>query len=77
MHTLIDWYCSGENVDRRIPLLSTYLDHVDPASTHRYLEAVPGLLALVSERMDRLLGFAHSQTGKQPFELDLDDLDAR
>ena len=56
VHTLIDWYRSGENVDRRMPLLSTYLGHVDPASTYWYLEAVPELLALVSERMERLSG---------------------
>ena len=36
---------AGEDVDRRMPLLSTYLGHVDPASTYWYLEAVPELLA--------------------------------
>lgn len=56
VHTLIDWYRAGENVDRRMPVLSTYLGHVDPASTYWYLEAVPELLALVSERMQRLPG---------------------
>ena len=47
---------TGEDVDRRMPLLSTYLGHVDPASTYWYLEAVPELLALVGERMQRLPG---------------------
>jgi integrase len=56
VHTLIDWYRSGENVDRRMPLLSTYLGHVDPASTYWYLENVPELLRLVSERMEHLPG---------------------
>lgn len=56
VHTLIDWYRTGENVDRRMPLLSTYLGHVDPASTYWYLEAVPELLQLVSERMERIPG---------------------
>ena len=56
VHTLIDWYRTGENVDRRMPLLSTYLGHVDPASTYWYLENVPELLQLVSERMERLPG---------------------
>jgi len=37
VHTLIDWYRTGENIDRRMPLLSTYLGHVDPASTYWYL----------------------------------------
>jgi len=56
VHTLIDWYRTGENVDRRMPLLSTYLGHVDPASTYWYLENVPELLQLVSERLERLPG---------------------
>ncbi len=56
VHTLIDWYRTGENVDRRLPLLSTYLGHVDPASTYWYLENVPELLQLVSERLERLPG---------------------
>jgi integrase/recombinase XerD len=56
VHTLIDWYRTGENVDRRMPLLSTYVGHADPASTYWYLENVPELLQLVSERMERLPG---------------------
>ena len=56
VHTLLDWYRTGEDIDRRMPLLSTYLGHVDPASTYWYLEAVPELLALVGERMQRLPG---------------------
>jgi len=56
VHTLIDWYRSGENVDRRMPLLSTYLGHVDPASSYWYLENVPELLQLVTERMERIPG---------------------
>ena len=56
MHTLVDWYRTGEDIDRRMPLLSTYLGHTDPASTYWYLEAVPELLQLVGERMERLPG---------------------
>lgn len=37
-----------------MPLLSTYLGHVDPASTYWYLEAVPELLELVSRRLEQL-----------------------
>ncbi len=56
MRTLLDWYRTGEDIDRWMPLLSTYLGHVDPASTYWYLEAVSELLQLVGERMQRLPG---------------------
>ncbi len=54
VRTLLDWFEAGENVDRRMPLLSTYLGHVNPASTYWYLEAVPELLELISQRLERL-----------------------
>ena len=34
-----------------MPELSTFLGHVDPASTYWYLEAVPELMALISRRL--------------------------
>ncbi|MCA1697370.1 MAG: tyrosine-type recombinase/integrase [Actinobacteria bacterium] len=54
VRTLLDWYEAGEDIDRRMPLLSTYLGHVDPASTYWYLEAVPELLELISRRLEQL-----------------------
>ena len=51
VHTLLDWCEAGEDIDRRMPLLSTYLGHVDPASTFWYLEAVPELLEHISQRL--------------------------
>ena len=54
MRTLLDWHAAGEDIDRRMPLLSTYLGHVDPASTYWYLEAVPELLELISRRLEQL-----------------------
>ena len=53
VRTLIGWYQAGENVDAKLPLLSTFLGHVDPASTYWYLQASPELLALVRDRLDR------------------------
>jgi integrase len=53
VHTLRDWLDAGENIDRRMPLLSTYLGHVDPASTYWYLEAVPELLERISRRLEQ------------------------
>jgi integrase/recombinase XerD len=54
VNTLLGWYRAGEDIDRRMPLLSTFLGHVDPASTFWYLEAVPELLELVSQRLEQL-----------------------
>jgi len=54
VRTLLDWIAAGEDVDRRMPELSTFLGHSDPASTYYYLQAVPELMALVSVRLERL-----------------------
>jgi integrase/recombinase XerD len=54
VHTLLDWYQAGEDIDRRMPLLSTYLGHVDPASTYWYLEAVPELLEHITRRLEQI-----------------------
>ncbi len=51
--TLEGWYQAGLDVQPRLPLLSTYLGHVDPASTYWYLSAKPGLLASAAERLER------------------------
>jgi integrase len=53
VRTMIDWYRSDEDVDAKLPLLSTYLGHVDPVSTYWYLQASPELLALARERLER------------------------
>ena len=50
--TLLDWYRAGLDVDARLPLLSVYLGHTDPAATYWYLQAAPALLALAAERLD-------------------------
>ena len=41
-------------MDRKLPWLSTYLGHVNPASSYWYMEAVPELLALITSRIERL-----------------------
>jgi len=53
VRTLLDWRHAGENVDRRMPELSTFLGHADPASTYYYLQAVPELMATVSVRLEQ------------------------
>ena len=51
--TLLDWYRDGQNVQARLPLLSTWLGHADPKSTYWYLQAVPELLALAAKRLEQ------------------------
>ena len=48
---LIEWYRAGLDVGRELPKLTTYLGHVDIAHTYWYLEAVPELLQLATDRL--------------------------
>jgi integrase/recombinase XerD len=59
--TMIDWYRDGQDVQARLPLLSTWLGHVDPASTYWYLHAVPELLTLAAHRLDISAGGATTE----------------
>ena len=54
VRTLLDWIQAGEDVDRRMPELSTFLGHIQPESTYWYLQAVPELMALIAARLQRL-----------------------
>lgn len=56
VHTLLDWYRDSENVDSKLPLLSSMLGHAKPEHTYWYLQAVPELTDLVAARLDGLLG---------------------
>jgi integrase len=58
VRTLLGWHRSGEEVERKLPLLATFLGHVSPASSYWYLEAVPELLELIARRLDGALGEA-------------------
>ncbi len=51
---VMTWHRSGVDVERRLPVLSTWLGHVAPATTYWYLSGVPELLELVSARLDDL-----------------------
>ncbi len=52
VNTLIDWQRDGVDIASRLPVLSTYLGHVNPASTYWYLSAVPQLMQLAAARLD-------------------------
>jgi integrase/recombinase XerD len=49
--TLVQWYRDGVDVQARMPLLSTYLGHVDPKATYWYLTGVPDLFAHAADRL--------------------------
>lgn len=51
VRTLIRWYREGRDVERELPKLSTFLGHVHVADTYWYIEAVPELLQLATERI--------------------------
>jgi len=55
--SLLDFYRDGGDVQARLPLLSTWLGHVDPKSTYWYLQAVPELLALAAGRLEQAFAF--------------------
>jgi len=55
VRTVLDAYRADSDVQARLPLLSTYLGHVDPAATYWYLSAAPELLALAGQRLERHL----------------------
>lgn len=49
---LIAWYRAGLDVERLMLQLSTYLGHGSVAATYWYIQAVPELLQLATERME-------------------------
>jgi integrase/recombinase XerD len=49
--TLVRWYRAGLDVERELPKLATYLGHVHMNHTYWYLEAVPELLQLATDRL--------------------------
>jgi integrase len=53
VRTLIRWHRRGFDVERRLPILSTYLGHGHVTDTYWYLTAVPELLHLVAQRLER------------------------
>jgi integrase len=54
--TMIGFYRDGGDVQARLPILSTWLGHVDPKSTYWYQQQVPELLALAAERLETVGG---------------------
>jgi integrase len=51
--TLLHWYRSGQDPERRLPILSAYLGHVHVADTQWYLNASPELMRESMRRLER------------------------
>ena len=49
---LVNWYRSGQDPERRLPILSTYLGHGHVSDTYWYLTICPELMGLVVKRME-------------------------
>lgn len=58
VHRLLAWHRAGADVDGKLPLLSTWLGHIDPTDTYWYLQATPELLTVVAQRLEPVLDHA-------------------
>jgi integrase len=52
-NTLVQWYRSGQDPERRLPVLSAYLGHVHVADTQWYLEGCPELMREAMKRLQQ------------------------
>jgi site-specific recombinase XerD len=52
VHRLESWYANNEDVQTKLPLLSTYLGHKELSSTQWYLTMTPELLRQASQRFN-------------------------
>lgn len=52
VRTLIHWYRSNEDIERRLPILSTFLGHGHVADTYWYLSLEPELMGLATRRLE-------------------------
>ena len=53
VQTLVAWYRRGADVERQLPILSTFLGHTQVENTYWYLSATPELLGEACERLEK------------------------
>jgi integrase len=53
-NTLVHWYRSNQDPERRLPILSAYLGHVHVADTQWYLSGSPELMREAMRRLEHL-----------------------
>jgi integrase len=56
VETLVRWYRKDEDVERRLPILSTFLGHAHVTDTYWYLTSTPELLGAAGKRMEKRWG---------------------
>ncbi len=61
VRTLIQWYRSNEDIERRLPVLSTFLGHGHVADTYWYLSIEPELMGLATRRLELRWGLTHEE----------------
>jgi integrase len=54
--TLLRWYRSGEDVERLLPVLSTYLGHSRTSATYWYISACPELMGAATRLLETRWG---------------------
>lgn len=52
VQTMIEWYRSGKDVERLLPVLSTYLGHAHVSDTYWYLTHCPELMGWAVKRLE-------------------------
>jgi integrase/recombinase XerD len=61
VRTLVQWYRSHEDIERRLPVLSTFLGHGHVADTYWYLSVEPELMGLATRRLELRWGLTHEE----------------
>jgi integrase/recombinase XerD len=56
VQTLVRWYRQGKDVERHLPILSTYLGHVRVSDTYWYITSTPELRGVAGQRMEKRWG---------------------
>ena len=53
VQTLLAWYRNGADVERNLPILSTFLGHSHVEHTYWYISSTPELLGAACERLEK------------------------
>ena len=53
VQTLLRWHYNGDDVQQRLPILSTYLGHGHVTDTYWYVTGTPELMAAVGQRLEK------------------------